>query len=1123
MCHLAHTSLAILAILSALATTAAAAPTPLALYDFSEPEGATVHDRSGHGDPLDLTIADPTKVRRADASLQLTGPTSLRSQKPASKLSDAIRQSRALTIEAWITPANTSQDGPARIVTLSKDTSNRNATLGQDRSSLNGRVRSRDAGPNGSPGITSPDRSLAPQLTHAVLTRATDGSTRLFIDGQQAAQSSAAGDLDSWDASFHLALGQELSDERPWLGTYHLVAIYAEALDPASIARLFEEGPGSASRIAQTAAPTPAVTAQPAPQPAPQPAANSGRSHDGLLALYDFSEPEGATVHDRSGHGDPLDLTIADPTKVRRADASLQLTGPTSLRSQKPASKLSDAIRQSRALTIEAWITPANTSQDGPARIVTLSKDTSNRNATLGQDRSSLNGRVRSRDAGPNGSPGITSPDRSLAPQLTHAVLTRATDGSTRLFIDGQQAAQSSAGGDLDSWDASFHLALGQELNDERPWLGTYHLVAIYGRALDPQEIARHFQLGKDPFDPAAALERQRAEGERLFRSHIAPILVRNCFECHDSATAEGGLDLARREAALKGGTAGPAIVPGDPEASELWHSVDSAEMPKDRAPLSQEERELIQHWIATGAHWPDETVDAAIYTFRRDASQLWVRRLTVPEYIETIRATTGVDIAELARASLPRDIRADGFSNTAYNLTVDLGHIEAYADLAARVVAQMDIPALAARFTSSTELSQDNVRRLVDGLGLHFLRRPLDQEDAPRYLALAQAVEDLGGDFYEAVEIITEAMLQAPRFLYLIEKQAGDGAPRLLDAYELASRLSYIAWGAPPDADLYQAAAAGDLLDDAGLARQVARLLQDPRAQARSLTFAEEWLALGRLDSLNPDPTRFPLWQQGLAEDMKAETLALFQHVVWDQRAPLARLFDAQFTFATPRLARYYGLEPAGQALQRYDLSSVPSRQGMLTHASLLTAGGETASMVARGLFLLHDFLRGVIANPPPGTDTTPVPAAPGASNRTAAEARIADRNCTACHAKFEPLAFAFERYDGYGAYQLADAFGNPLRQDGQILIPGSAEPQDFATTAELVEIIAKEDRVLQTITWKLAQFALGRPLLAEDAASVEQAHAAAMEAGGTYQSTLAALLLSDLVRTTRTETPTP
>jgi hypothetical protein len=123
----------------------------------------------------------------------------------------------------------------------------------------------------------------------------------------------------------------------------------------------------------------------------------------------------------------------------------------------------------------------------------------------------------------------------------------------------------------------------------------------------------------------------------------------------------------------------------------------------------------------------------------------------------------------------------------------------------------------------------------------------------------------------------------------------------------------------------------------------------------------------------------------------MRAETLAFCEEVMWKQQRPLGDLLHAKFTYATPSLAKFYGLPVHhGDGLARYDLADVPERGGVLTQGSVLTVGGDEASTVTRGLFLLNDILRGTVNNPPPGLDTRPVPARPGLSKRDVAQQRI-------------------------------------------------------------------------------------------------------------------------------------
>jgi mono/diheme cytochrome c family protein len=111
-------------------------------------------------------------------------------------------------------------------------------------------------------------------------------------------------------------------------------------------------------------------------------------------------------------------------------------------------------------------------------------------------------------------------------------------------------------------------------------------------------------------------------EQEKLFVRRIAPLLAAKCAACHGAAAAavEGGLSLAGRDAALRGGESGvPAIVPGDAAASPLVRAVRrhdtgvSAMPPKEAERLTDREIGWLEEWVAAGAAWPAADRVAAI------------------------------------------------------------------------------------------------------------------------------------------------------------------------------------------------------------------------------------------------------------------------------------------------------------------------------------------------------------------------------------------------------------------------------------------------------------------------------------------------------------------------------
>ena len=231
----------------------------------------------------------------------------------------------------------------------------------------------------------------------------------------------------------------------------------------------------------------------------------------GLIALYRFDEGQGSVVHDLSQVGAPLDLGIDNLKGVEwLPEGGLRLQHSTMLSSAKPAKKIIDACRKSGELTVEAWIKPTQARQSGPARIVTLSSDTSHRNFTLGHGgeeglaskanaRSLFVGRVRTSKTSANGIPELLSADNSVAADLAHVVYTRSADGMHHLYVDGIERDKDVRPGDFSSWDSSYRLALGDEFTRDLPWLGEYYLVAIYSRSLSPDETRQNFRAGRVP------------------------------------------------------------------------------------------------------------------------------------------------------------------------------------------------------------------------------------------------------------------------------------------------------------------------------------------------------------------------------------------------------------------------------------------------------------------------------------------------------------------------------------------------------------------------------------------------------------------------------------------------
>ena len=338
----------------------------------------------------------------------------------------------------------------------------------------------------------------------------------------------------------------------------------------------------------------------------------SHRVTQGLQVLYSFDQAENGSIPDNSGAGEPLNLRIDKTQNVQFRSGRMQITTPITIASDGPATKLIDAIRETGELSIEVWLTPSDLKQSGPARIVSLSIDPSQRNFTLGQDKGRLDVRLRASSTDNNGQPSTAGPENSLATKLTHVVFTRSAGGEVGLYQDGKKIVSGKVAGDFANWSNEFRLSVANEITGDRPWLGDLHLVAVYSRALSDADVTQNYSAGVPLGTDFAKLLPPAHEGPVDFVRDIQPIFRQHCYDCHSADHEDGGVNLGIRDRALQGGHDGPIFEVGSSVNSRLIHlvaAVDSKSiMPPETGGLNKQEIGLLRAWIDQGAVWPNGT-----------------------------------------------------------------------------------------------------------------------------------------------------------------------------------------------------------------------------------------------------------------------------------------------------------------------------------------------------------------------------------------------------------------------------------------------------------------------------------------------------------------------------------
>ncbi|MFZ5724320.1 MAG: LamG-like jellyroll fold domain-containing protein [Pseudomonadota bacterium] len=228
-------------------------------------------------------------------------------------------------------------------------------------------------------------------------------------------------------------------------------------------------------------------------------ASSGGRHEANVIAKYEFKEAGGTLVHDTSGISPALDLTLTGAA-TWVGGWGVRFDGGKAQGSTLNSRKLHDLLGASGEYSIEAWIAPANVTQEGPARIVSYSGGDDVRNFMLGQSMYNYDFLNRNDDTDGNGEPALSTADadQRLQATLQHVVVTYTASGGRRIHVNGEYTGDvDPAGpGTFAGWNNSFALVLGSEVDGTSPWRGVIRLLAVHSRALNDEQIAQNFEAG---------------------------------------------------------------------------------------------------------------------------------------------------------------------------------------------------------------------------------------------------------------------------------------------------------------------------------------------------------------------------------------------------------------------------------------------------------------------------------------------------------------------------------------------------------------------------------------------------------------------------------------------------
>ncbi len=395
--------------------------------------------------------------------------------------------------------------------------------------------------------------------------------------------------------------------------------------------------------------------------------------------------------------------------------------------------------------------------------------------------------------------------------------------------------------------------------------------------------------------------------------------------------------------------------------------------------------------------------------------------------------------------------------------------------------------------FTCYPETAQEEeacAEEIIGSLAARAFRRPLTEREMVERLAYYRAAE--GDGFENGIRAAIIGILASPHFLFRTDDanplSAGTQMPGTdaadaesvfrLDDIELASRLAFFLWSSLPDEELLTLAGENRLSDPAELEQQVRRMLADARAETLAANFAYQWLHLGRMESIRPDPAKYPDASGRL--DPRPEFLReieLFVDSIFREDRSVLDLLRADHTFVNERLAWRYGIDGVrGNHFRRVALED-STRWGLLGKGALLLASSypNRTSPVLRGEYLMRNILGVPPAPPPPDVESNLDGVAPE-ENLTVRERLALHRespSCNGCHGLMDPLGFALENFDVDGTWRLTEReSGKPIDASG-VLPDGSQIEGPEALRQALLE---RPEQFAQTFVEQLLAYALGR-----------------------------------------------
>jgi hypothetical protein len=379
-----------------------------------------------------------------------------------------------------------------------------------------------------------------------------------------------------------------------------------------------------------------------------------------------------------------------------------------------------------------------------------------------------------------------------------------------------------------------------------------------------------------------------------------------------------------------------------------------------------------------------------------------------------------------------------------------------------------------------------DKLRAALEQFMAKAWRRPLTAEDKQQIATVYTEARKKELDQESAAREVLLRVLVSPKFLFKLEESIGPTEVHPVTSWELATRLSYFLWSSMPDDKLRAAAADGSLSKPEVLDREVKRMLKDPKAVALAREFGGQWLEFHGFDEHKAvDQTKYPEFTADIRMDMQEEAVRFFSYIVQEDR-PVREILLGDYTFLNERLAAYYGIPNVkGAEFQKISVSAY-HRGGLLGMGSVLTKTSypQRTSPVVRGNWLLKSILGTPVPPPPNNVPKLDEDTTKPKSLRERLERHRADKACSSCHDKIDPLGFSLQGFDAVGRRRTIDEMG--VAVDASAQFKDGTKFDDFDGLKQY--LTKRQPEFTALMSRKLVGFALGRTVLPTDKLLIEE-----------------------------------